>query len=68
MSDMSDSEQKNSLNPPEINFLDGKTIEEAREEVTELLLDGKTMEEATEEVIKESGGRKTNDEIRKLFD
>lgn len=65
---MSDSEPKKSLNHPEIDFLDGKTIEEATEEVEELFLDGKTTEEATEEVIKEFGGRMNNDEIRKLFD
>lgn len=65
---MSEPEQKNCSNPPEVDFLGGKTIEEATEEVTKLFLGEKTIEEATEEVIKELGGRKSNDEIRKLFD
>jgi hypothetical protein len=65
---MSESEQKKSLNHQEEELLNGKTIQEATEEVKEELLNGKTIQEATEEVIQEFGGRMSNDEIRELFD
>jgi len=65
---MSESEQKNSLNPPEVDFLGDQTLTEATKEVNELFLDGKTNVEATEEVIEKLGGRMSNDEIHNLFD
>ncbi|MEH1931699.1 MAG: hypothetical protein V7K14_25450 [Nostoc sp.] len=53
---------------PEVDFLDGKSIEEATEEIQNDLLGNKTIEEATDEVIKDFGGIKSRDEIRKIFD